>query len=475
MPCNQFLGQEPGTAEEIQTFCSTTYGVTFPLTEKVDVNGDDRHPLYAELTAVADAAGDAGDIQWNFEKFLVAPGGAVDRPVPSDGRARGRRGRRGHRGGARLSRGGRPGAPSTALPGRADTLGGDSWRPTGRPAAPKASLPPCRHPPSVGSASSPRLFEARHTMTTFSDLGVSPDFSSALAAKGIDAPFPIQELTIPDALAGRDVCGKAKTGSGKTLAFGLPVLERVKAPSPGGRGRSILVPTRELAVQVCDELVAARIEARDVTVSAVYGGANMETQIKKLVKGVEIVVATPGRMIDLIDRKEVFLDDVGQVVLDEADRMADMGFLPQVEWILRHIPGQHQTLLFSATLDGVVDTLIKRYQTDPGDARGGVVAGHGRGDAPPLPPRPRDGQGQGGGRHRPGLAPHDRVRAHQARRRPCRLRPAPRGRRGRRPSTATCARAIARRRWPTSPPASCRCWWPPTSPLAASTSTMSTW
>ena len=101
------------------------------------------------------------------------------------------------------------------------------------------------------------------------------------------------------------------------------------------------------------------------TVSAIYGGAKMETQVKELQKGVEVVVATPGRMIDMIERKEIFLDDVDQVVLDEADRMADMGFLPQVEWILRHIPGQHQTLLFSATLDGVVDTLIKRYQADP--------------------------------------------------------------------------------------------------------------
>lgn len=201
-------------------------------------------------------------------------------------------------------------------------------------------------------------------MITFADLGVSPDFTAALAAKGIDAPFPIQELTIPDALAGRDVCGKAKTGSGKTLAFGLPVLERVKAAEPRRPRALILVPTRELATQVRDELVALGA-TRDVTVAAVYGGASMESQIKALARGVEIVVATPGRMIDLIDRKEIFLDDITQVVLDEADRMADMGFLPQVEWILRHTPGGHQTLLFSATLDGVVDTLIKRYQTDP--------------------------------------------------------------------------------------------------------------
>ena len=201
-------------------------------------------------------------------------------------------------------------------------------------------------------------------MPTFSDLGVSPDFVAALEAMGRTSPFPVQALTIPDALAGRDVCGKAKTGSGKTLAFGLPVLERVKSAEPRRPRALILVPTRELCVQVKDEL-APLGKARGTTVSAIYGGAKMETQVKELQKGVEIVVATPGRMIDMIERKEIFLDDVDQVVLDEADRMADMGFLPQVEWILRHIPGHHQTLLFSATLDGVVDTLIKRYQADP--------------------------------------------------------------------------------------------------------------
>ena len=201
-------------------------------------------------------------------------------------------------------------------------------------------------------------------MPTFADLGVSPDLTAALESRGIMSPFAVQELTIADALAGRDVCGKAKTGSGKTLAFGLPLLEKVKGAQPRRPLALILVPTRELATQVRDEL-APLGEVRDVTVTAIYGGAKMETQVAELEKGVEIVVATPGRMIDMIERKEIFLDDIAQVVIDEADRMADMGFLPQVEWILRHVPGQHQTLLFSATLDGVVDTLIKRYQTDP--------------------------------------------------------------------------------------------------------------
>ena len=201
-------------------------------------------------------------------------------------------------------------------------------------------------------------------MTTFADLGVSPDLVAVLESRGITAPFAVQELTIADALAGRDVCGKAKTGSGKTLAFGLPLLEMISSAAPRRPHGLILVPTRELALQVRDEL-APLGAVRDVSVIAIYGGAKLETQAAELEKGAEIVVATPGRMIDMIERKEIFLDDIVKVVIDEADRMADMGFLPQVEWILRHVPGQHQTLLFSATLDGVVDTLIKRYQTDP--------------------------------------------------------------------------------------------------------------
>ena len=200
--------------------------------------------------------------------------------------------------------------------------------------------------------------------TPFDALGVAPDLVAALAVRGITGAFAIQELTIADALAGRDVCGKAKTGSGKTLAFGLPVLQKVEPAEPRRPRALILVPTRELATQVSDELGPLG-EVRNVTVAAVYGGADIERQIRTLQAGVEVVVATPGRMIDLIDRKEVDLVDVATVVLDEADRMADMGFLPHVEWILRHIPGDHQTLLFSATLDGVVQGLIDRYQSDP--------------------------------------------------------------------------------------------------------------
>lgn len=200
--------------------------------------------------------------------------------------------------------------------------------------------------------------------TTFDALGVAPDLVGALQERGITEAFPIQALTIADALAGRDVCGKAKTGSGKTLAFGLPVLQTVKSAEPGRPRALILVPTRELATQVRDELGPIG-EARDLSVAAIYGGADIDRQIKKIKAGVEVVVATPGRMIDLIERNELDLTDIGIVVLDEADRMADMGFMPQVEWILRHIPGEHQTLLFSATLDGVVQVLVDRYQRDP--------------------------------------------------------------------------------------------------------------
>jgi superfamily II DNA/RNA helicase len=200
--------------------------------------------------------------------------------------------------------------------------------------------------------------------TTFDALGVSTDLVAALAERGIREPFPIQALTVPDALAGRDVCGKAKTGSGKTLAFGLPIIERVRPAESRRPTALVLVPTRELALQVHDEL-APLGHTRGVRFAAVYGGANMERQIKALTKGIDVVVATPGRMIDLLERKEVSVEALQIVVVDEADRMADMGFLPQVEWILRNAKSVEQTLLFSATLDGVVDTLIKRYQHDP--------------------------------------------------------------------------------------------------------------
>ena len=202
------------------------------------------------------------------------------------------------------------------------------------------------------------------TTTQFAKLGVDQDLVDVLTERGITAPFEIQTLTIPDGLAGRDVCGRAKTGSGKTLAFGLPLVQLLSKAKPGRPTGLALVPTRELAVQVCRELEPLA-KARNISVLAVYGGAPIEKQIAALDRGVELVVATPGRMIDLIERKDLSVADVQKVVIDEADRMADMGFMPQVEWILRRAESDHQTLLFSATLDGMVGGLISRYQQDP--------------------------------------------------------------------------------------------------------------
>ena len=211
------------------------------------------------------------------------------------------------------------------------------------------------------------------TNKTFEELKVSPELVAVLTAQGITRAFPIQAMTISDALAGRDVCGKAKTGSGKTLGFGLPMLQRLAAdPTLGvetgqaARPRGlVLLPTRELAVQVY-EVLRPLGAALGLHVAAVYGGADIERQIKALRKGCDVIIATPGRLIDLGDRGEVNVENLDVLVLDEADRMADMGFMPQVEWVLRRIATRpHQTLLFSATLDGAIDRLVKRYLTDP--------------------------------------------------------------------------------------------------------------
>jgi len=213
------------------------------------------------------------------------------------------------------------------------------------------------------------------TTATFDSLGVCETLTKALADQGITTAFPIQALTIADALCGRDVCGKAKTGSGKTLAFGLPMLQRV-ADSIGpieGAGRRghpakpaalVLLPTRELAVQV-HAVIAPLAATLGLRIAAVYGGAEIDRQIALLRAGVEVIIATPGRLIDLGDRGELSVADVEILVLDEADRMADMGFMPQVEWVLRRLERPHQTLLFSATLDGVIDRLVRRYLSDP--------------------------------------------------------------------------------------------------------------
>ena len=206
------------------------------------------------------------------------------------------------------------------------------------------------------------------TPTGFAPLGVDQDLVDALSGLGIAEAFPIQRLTIPDALAGRDICGKAKTGSGKTLAFGIALIQRLtKKANDGGSAAPrglVLVPTRELARQVADVL-GPLAAARKLDLIACYGGTSVDDQVKTLEKGCDVVVATPGRLIDLRQRDEIDLDRVEVVVLDEADRMADMGFTPQVEWLLRHLVGVHQTMLFSATLDSDVDRLVRHELRDP--------------------------------------------------------------------------------------------------------------
>jgi superfamily II DNA/RNA helicase len=198
---------------------------------------------------------------------------------------------------------------------------------------------------------------------TFADLGVPADLVGVLTRGAITEPFPIQAAALPDALAGRDVSGRAPTGSGKTLAFGIATiarLDRVQAKSRRPLAL-ILTPTRELCAQIAAEL-SPLATARGRRVASFYGGVGYETQIRALRRGVDVAVACPGRLADLINRGHVCLDEVSVVVVDEADRMADMGFLPEVRRILDRTPDSRQTLLFSATLDGDVDVLVRRYQ-----------------------------------------------------------------------------------------------------------------
>ena len=200
------------------------------------------------------------------------------------------------------------------------------------------------------------------SQVSFRALGVSADVSEALAAREILAPFPIQALVLPDALAGVDILAKSPTGSGKTLAFGLTLVERT---APGGNAPAalVLVPTRELAQQVADELRKIG-KARGLRVAAVYGGAPIPAQAKRA-KTAHLLVATPGRLQDILDRRLVSVAGVRILVLDEADRMLDMGFKPQVERIVERLPRDRQTMLFSATLDGEVGELARAYTRNP--------------------------------------------------------------------------------------------------------------
>ena len=201
-------------------------------------------------------------------------------------------------------------------------------------------------------------------MPTFADLGVPADLIDALDARGIVDAFDIQAATVAEALDGRDVTGRAPTGSGKTLAFGIPLVANVERARPKRPRGLVLVPTRELAAQVARDLTWLGME-RGVRVHSFYGGVGFDAQLKALRNGVDIAVACPGRLADLVNQGRMRLDGVDHVVIDEADRMADMGFLPEVKRILDQTDPKRQTLLFSATLDGDVDVLVKRYQTNP--------------------------------------------------------------------------------------------------------------
>ena len=201
---------------------------------------------------------------------------------------------------------------------------------------------------------------------TFADLGVPASLVGALHRAGIAEPFPIQTATLPDGIAGRDVLARAQTGSGKTLAFGLAMLTRLigRPTSPGQPYGLILVPTRELAMQVSDGL-APLADAAGMRIRLIAGGMPYPKQIEAIARGVHILVATPGRLMDLVNRGSVDLSEVSITVLDEADQMADMGFLPQVRELLDLTRPKGQRLLFSATLDGEVDTIVKAYMSKP--------------------------------------------------------------------------------------------------------------
>ena len=197
--------------------------------------------------------------------------------------------------------------------------------------------------------------------STFADLGVTEAVAGALARRGFESPFAVQSLVIPDVLDGRDVLVKSPTGSGKTLAFGVPLADLVD-PDAAWPSALILAPTRELAAQIVDEL-AGVMKASDLRITAVYGGVGIHSQAKQAGRS-HVLVATPGRLLDLIERRAVSLDAIEFLVLDEADRMLDMGFKPVVDRIVRMTPDDRQTLLFSATLDGEVGRIAAAYTTD---------------------------------------------------------------------------------------------------------------
>jgi superfamily II DNA/RNA helicase len=213
---------------------------------------------------------------------------------------------------------------------------------------------------------------------SFGDLGVPADLVAALAKGGIVQPFDIQAATIPDALAGRDVCGRAPTGSGKTVAFGIPLIARIDKARKRQPTALILAPTRELTAQICQELEPLAA-TRGLRVCSVYGGVGYDAQRRHLNRGVDVLVACPGRLADLLRQDALDLEQIQVVVVDEADRMADMGFLPEVRRLLDQTPASRQTMLFSATLDGAIKVLTRDYQKDAVRHDAGAPEPDGRG------------------------------------------------------------------------------------------------
>ena len=199
---------------------------------------------------------------------------------------------------------------------------------------------------------------------TFQDLNIDADMVQALADRGILEPFPIQTQTIPLALSGQDIIGQAKTGTGKTFAFGLPLAQRLGAEPPAGVQALIVVPTRELAVQVTEDMEIITSN-RPTTIVSIYGGKAYEGQIEQLKAGAQIVVGTPGRLLDLSQQRILDLSNVKEIVLDEADQMLDLGFLPDVEKIFSKVPAVRHTMLFSATMPGPVVALARRFMARP--------------------------------------------------------------------------------------------------------------
>jgi len=244
-------------------------------------------------------------------------------------------------------------------------------RPSDRPRTrrPAQSAPKRHESPTSGLDAALTEAEGRPqpAQLSFADLGLPAPLVTALAASGVSAPFAIQARALPDALAGRDILARAQTGSGKTLAFGLPIFVRL-AEKPGRAGSFprglVLVPTRELAQQVADVFVPLG-KAVNVRVTTVFGGMPIGRQIERLRNGTDLIVATPGRLLDLMERRAVNLDAIEVAVLDEADHMADLGFLPQVTKILDATPNGRQCLLFSATLDRGVSKLVTQFLNEP--------------------------------------------------------------------------------------------------------------